>query len=50
MSIGKNIKQIRECKNLSQAYMASKLNISQASYARIENGTIVPKDDRLYIL
>ena len=47
MNIGNNIKQIRELKNFSQEYVAQELGLSQASYARIENGTIVPKVDRL---
>ena len=47
MSIGNNIKQIRELKNYSQEYIAQELEISQASYARIESGTTVPKIDRL---
>ena len=47
MSIGTNIKQIRELKNYSQEHIAQELGISQASYARIESGTIVPKIDRL---
>jgi len=47
MSIGTNIKNIRELKNLSQEYVASEINVSQPTYARIENDTIVPKIDRL---
>ncbi|GHT40357.1 hypothetical protein AGMMS49965_08500 [Bacteroidia bacterium] len=47
MNIGTNIKQIRELKNLSQEHIAHKLGVSQASYARIESGTIIPKIDRL---
>ena len=47
MDVGTNIKQIRELKNFSQEYMAQELGVSQASYARIENGSIIPKVDRL---
>jgi len=47
MSIGTNIKNIRELKNFSQEYMASEIDVSQSTYARIENGTIIPKIDRL---
>jgi transcriptional regulator with XRE-family HTH domain len=47
MNIGSNIKQIRELKNYSQEYMARELEISQPAYARIENGTVIPKIDRL---
>ncbi|WP_445710289.1 helix-turn-helix domain-containing protein [Flavobacterium sp.] len=47
MDIGKNIKQIRELKNISQDYMANALNISQSTYAKIESGQVVPKVDRL---
>ena len=47
MNIGNNIKQIRELKNFSQEYMAGEIDVSQSTYARIENGTAVPKIDRL---
>jgi len=47
MNIGNNIKQFRELKNFSQEYVAQELGVSQASYARIENGTVIPKIDRL---
>jgi len=47
MSIGKNIKQFWELRNLSQEYVAQVLGVSQASYARIESGTTIPKVDRL---
>ena len=47
MDVGKNIKQIRELKNISQDYMANALEISQSTYAKIENGQVVPKVDRL---
>jgi transcriptional regulator with XRE-family HTH domain len=47
MNIGNNIKQIRELKKYSQEYVAQELGISQSSYARIENGTVIPRIDRL---
>jgi transcriptional regulator with XRE-family HTH domain len=47
MNINHNIKQFRELKNLSQEHMAKELRISQSSYARIENGTIDVKMERL---
>jgi transcriptional regulator with XRE-family HTH domain len=47
MNIGTNIKNIRELKNFSQEYMASEIDVSQPTYARIENGTTIPKVDRL---
>lgn len=36
-NIGFNIRKIREQKGFSQEYMANVLNISQASYARMES-------------
>lgn len=47
MNIGDNIKKIRELRNYYQEYVAQKLEISQPTYAKIENGTIIPKIDRL---
>jgi transcriptional regulator with XRE-family HTH domain len=47
MNIGTNIKNIREIKNFSQEYMASEIDVSQSTYARIESGTAIPKIDRL---
>lgn len=47
MNISENIKRIRELKKFSQEYMAHKLEISQSSYAKLENGQISPKVDRL---
>src|SRR5690606_4498531 len=46
--IGFNIRKIRESKGFSQDYMASVLNISQASYARLENEDTKVTVDRLY--
>jgi transcriptional regulator with XRE-family HTH domain len=47
MKIGDNIKNVRELKNFSQEYMASELDVSQSTYARIESGVVIPKIDRL---
>ncbi|GIZ14676.1 helix-turn-helix domain-containing protein [Capnocytophaga catalasegens] len=46
--VGFNIRKIREQKGFSQEYLASQLNISQASYARLENETIKITVDRLF--
>ncbi len=37
MDIGKNIKNLRELKNLNQTYMANELGIGQKTYSNIEN-------------
>ena len=42
-----NIKRIREQKGYSQEFMATKLNISQASYARLESEETKLSIDRL---
>lgn len=36
LEIGKKIKKIRELRNYTQDYMASKLDVSQSTYARFE--------------
>lgn len=46
-NIGFNIRKIREQKGFSQEYVANVLNISQASYARIENEDTKVTVDRL---
>ena len=46
--IGFNIRKIRESKGFSQEYMANILDISQASYARLENEDTKVTVDRLY--
>jgi len=46
--IGFNIRKIREAKGFSQDYMANVLDISQASYARLENEDTKVTVDRLY--
>jgi len=40
MQVGSKIKKIREWKNLTQEEMATKLNISQASYSKYERDEI----------
>lgn len=37
MEIGTKIKKVRELRNYTQDYMAERLDISQSTYARIEN-------------
>ncbi|WGU68305.1 helix-turn-helix transcriptional regulator [Capnocytophaga canimorsus] len=46
--IGFNIRKIREQKGYSQEYLANQLNISQASYARLENQDTKITVDRLF--
>ena len=45
--IGLRIKNIREFRNYTQDHMASKLDISQNAYHKIENGTTKLTNDRL---
>lgn len=47
-NIGFSIRKVREEKGLSQDYMAAQLDISQASYARIENEETKITVARLY--
>ena len=42
-----NLKNIRELKNLTQEYMATSLNISQAAYSRLEKGDIKISESKL---
>lgn len=46
-SISVQIKLVREFRNLSQAFVAKKLKMSQGNYARLENGMISISDERL---
>ncbi|MBV7440060.1 helix-turn-helix transcriptional regulator [Weeksellaceae bacterium TAE3-ERU29] len=46
--VGFNIRKIREKKGYSQEYMAQELEISQATYARIENQATRLTVERLY--
>ena len=45
--IGTKIKNIRELKNLTQEYVAEKLDISQAAYSKLENGETKVSDEKL---
>ncbi|WKS95289.1 helix-turn-helix domain-containing protein [Riemerella columbina] len=45
--IGHKVKNIRELKNLTQEYMAEKLDISQAAYSKIEKGITKITEDKL---
>lgn len=45
---GFNIRKVRERKGFSQEYMANSLEISQASYARLENEDTKITVERLY--
>src|ERR1700752_4040915 len=49
-SIAYNIKRIREEKNLTQEYVASRLGISQNAYSRIENNRTKLSTDRLRLI
>ena len=42
MSVGENIRRIRENKNLTQAYVAKQVGISAAMLCQIERGTKNP--------
>lgn len=44
---GYKIKSIRELKNLTQEYMAERLDISQAAYSKLEKGNIKISEDKL---
>ena len=48
MKTHSKIRQLRDIKGYSQEYMASKLDISQNTYSRIENGIISLSMDRLH--
>lgn len=48
--IGNNIKNIRELKNLTQEFVAERLDISQSAYSRLENGeTKISKEKLIQI-
>ena len=48
--IGNKIKNIRELKNLTQEYIAERLDISQAAYSRLESGeTKISKEKLIQI-
>ena len=45
--IGYKIKNIRELKNLTQEYMAERLDISQSAYSKLEKGDIKVSQEKL---
>ena len=47
MNCTRNIKTIRERKNLTQEFVANQLGMSQNNYSNIENGTVKLTIDRL---
>ena len=49
-NLGSQIKNIREFKNLTQKYVATKIGISQSKFARIENGAISITDELLTLI
>jgi transcriptional regulator with XRE-family HTH domain len=49
-NLGSQIKNIREFKNLTQKYVATKIGISQSKFARIENGSIRITDNLLKLI
>lgn len=47
MDFGYKIRKIRELFDLSQAYMAHELNITQTTYSKIERGEVKLSTERL---
>lgn len=45
--LGKRIKEIRLQKNISQEFMAEKLDINPSNYSRIETGYSYPRSENL---
>ena len=45
--LGQRIKELREQRNLSQEFVAEKLEINPSNYWRIENGMSYPKPENL---
>lgn len=50
IQLGQKIKKLRELKNYTQKYMASRLQMTQGNYARIESGEIHISDERLDLI
>lgn len=48
--ISKNIRKYRELKGYSQEYMAHELDITQASYAKLENNSTKINVERLFTI
>lgn len=49
-TIGKNIRKFRELKGYSQEYMAHELDITQASYAKLESNSTKINVERLFTI
>lgn len=47
MNIGKKLKELRICENLTQEQLAEKLNISRVNYTRYETDTAKPDYETL---
>jgi transcriptional regulator with XRE-family HTH domain len=47
MHVGYKVKKVREIRNLTQQYVADKIGLSLKQYGKIENGQIVPDEERL---
>jgi transcriptional regulator with XRE-family HTH domain len=45
--LGKRIRELRNKKNITQEFIAEKINISPANYSRIENGISYPKPENI---
>lgn len=50
MSLGNNIKKIRELKNLTQQYVAKHIGVSRRWYIMMENDEVLIKEDKLLII
>lgn len=48
--VAKNIKKYRELKGYSQEYMAHEMEITQASYAKLENNATKINVERLFLI
>lgn len=48
--ISKNIRKFRELKGFSQEYMAHEMDITQASYAKLENNSTQINVERLFTI
>ena len=48
--IGKNIRKYRELKGYSQEYMAHELDLTQASYAKLESNSTKISVERLFMI
>ena len=48
--IGKNIRKFRELKGYSQEYMANEMELTQASYAKLESNSTKISVERLFTI